>query len=209
MEINDIEGAIEGILFASGDPVAVERIASVMGIEQKLVADVAGRMSDRYGFERRGVRIVRIEDSLQMCSSPEYADIIRLTLESGRQPRLSQTALEVLAVVAYFQPTTRAYIEQVRGVDSSYTVSLLQNRGLIEPVGRLDAPGRPITYGTTSGFLRTFGVASLGELPELPGVPDEGEQMSIINAISAYREAAGAEQDARAEETAAADGETG
>jgi segregation and condensation protein B len=212
MEISDIEGAIEGILFASGDPVAVERIASVMGIEQKLVADVAGRMSDRYGFERRGVRIVRIEDSLQMCSSPEYADIIRLTLESGKQPRLSQTALEVLAVVAYFQPTTRAYIEQVRGVDSSYTVSLLQNRGLIEPVGRLDAPGRPITYGTTAGFLRTFGVVSLDELPELPGVPDEGEQMSIINAISAYREAAQAAEDGQAaqtEETVAADGETG
>jgi segregation and condensation protein B len=186
MDIKDIEGAIEGILFASGEPVAIERIASVMGVDKPLIVDVARRMGDRYGFERRGLRLVRLDDSLQLCSSPEYADIIRLTLESGRQPRLSPPALEALAVVAYFQPVTKAYIDHVRGVDSSYTVSLLQTRGLIEPVGRLDAPGRPITYGTTSAFLRTFGITSVAELPELPGIADDGEQTKLIDAISAY-----------------------
>jgi segregation and condensation protein B len=185
VETHDIESAVEGILFASGDPVPVERIASAIGVERRLIADAAESMGDRYSFERRGIRLVRIEDSLQLCSSPEYADIIRLALESGKQPRLSQTALEVLAIIAYFQPATRAYIEQVRGVDSSYTVSLLQSRGLIAPVGRLDAPGRPITYGTTAGFLRTFGVESLDDLPDLPGVPDEGGQSSVPGAIDA------------------------
>jgi segregation and condensation protein B len=185
MEIRDIESAVEGILFASGDPIAIERIASVIGVEQSVIADISGRMGDRYSYERRGLRIVRIGESLQMCSSPEYADIIRLTLETGRQPRLSSPSLETLAVVAYFQPVTKAYIEQVRGVDSSYTISALLGRRFIEPVGRLDAPGRPITYGTTADFLRTFGIKDIGELPELPGVEDSGEQMSILSAIGA------------------------
>ncbi|MDR2665607.1 MAG: SMC-Scp complex subunit ScpB [Oscillospiraceae bacterium] len=193
MEIRDIESAIEGILFASGDPVSIERIALVLGVEHSAVSDISGRMGDRYSYERRGMRIVRVGDCLQMCSSPEYADIIRLALETGRQPRLSAPSLETLAVVAYFQPVTKAYIEQVRGVDSSYTISALLGRGFIEPVGRLDAPGRPITYGTTAIFLRTFGIASLDELPELPGVEESGEQMSIMGAIGAI----GAEREAK------------
>ncbi|MDR1588661.1 MAG: SMC-Scp complex subunit ScpB [Oscillospiraceae bacterium] len=191
MEIRDIESAIEGILFASGEPVKIGRLASVIGVEPSLIADVSARMSDGYSFERRGLRLVRLEDSLQLCSSPELSDIIRLALESGRQPRLSQAALEVLAVVAYFQPVTRAYIEQVRGVDSSYTVSVLHNRGLIEPVGRLEAPGRPATYGTTAAFLRTFGVTSVDELPELPDTEEDGEQLGILEAIGALKASAG------------------
>jgi segregation and condensation protein B len=193
MEIRDIEGAVEGILFASGDPIAIERIASVLGVEQSVISDIGGRLSDRYSYERRGLRIVRVGESLQMCSSPEYADIIRLALETGRQPRLTAASLETLAIVAYFQPVTKAYIEQVRGVDSSYTISALLGRRFIEPVGRLDAPGRPITYGTTADFLRTFGIATLDELPDLPGVEDSGEQMSILNAIGALSADGGAE----------------
>jgi segregation and condensation protein B len=190
MEIRDIEGAIEGILFASGEPVSIDRIASALGVEQELIADVGLRMGDRYGFDRRGLRVVRIGNSLQMCSSPEYADIIRLTLESGRQPRLSNPALEALAVVAYFQPVTRAHIDGVRGVDSAHTVALLLSRGLIEPVGRLDAPGRPITYGTTPGFLRTFGITALSELPDLPDVEASGDQTGLMSAIDALNAAA-------------------
>ncbi|MDR2358039.1 MAG: SMC-Scp complex subunit ScpB [Oscillospiraceae bacterium] len=200
MEISKIESAIEGILFASGEPVKIGRLASVIGVEQSLIADVAARLGDSYSLGGRGLRIVRLEDSLQMCSSPEFADIIQLALESGRQPRLSQSALEVLAVVAYFQPVTKAYIEQVRGVDSSYTVSVLQNRGLIESVGRLDAPGRPMTYGTTSTFLRTFGITSVDELPVLPEPEDESEQLGILDAINALR------TDEDAEETPPPDG---
>jgi segregation and condensation protein B len=168
MEIHDIECAIEGILFASGEPVSIGRIAAVLGIDAGLAADVAARLTDRYSFDRRGIRIVRLENALQMCSAPEYADVIQLALELRKPPQLSQPAMEVLAIIAYFQPVTRTYIEQVRGVDSSYTVNLLVNRGLVEPCGKLDVPGRPTLFKTTSSFLRTFGLSSLAELPELP-----------------------------------------
>jgi len=127
---------------------------------------------------------VKLEDSLQLCSSPEFADYIRLALETRKPPQLSPPALEVLAITAYFQPVTRAYIEQIRGVDSVYTLGLLMERGLIESCGRLAAPGRPMLYKTTHAFLRTFGIESTGELPELPNVEATGDDReSIKNAI--------------------------
>ena len=113
------------------------------------------------------------------CSAPEYADVIRQALESRKPPKLSQPALEVLAIVAYFQPVTRAYVEQVRGVDSSYTVGLLLERGLICEAGRLNVPGRPMQFRTTKDFLRAFGLSSLEELPELPSSTQEGVQMTL------------------------------
>ena len=116
MEIRDIEGALEGILFASGEPVAINRIAGVLAVDAEIIVDVATRLADKYSFERRGIRLIRIDDSLQLCSSPEYADYIRMALETRKPPQLTQPALEVLAVVAYFQPVTRAYIDQVRGI---------------------------------------------------------------------------------------------
>ena len=190
MELRDIEGALEGILFASGEPVKEERIAAVLGVDRKLIADTAARLADQYAYERRGIRIVRMEDSLQMCSSPEYADTIRMALETRKPPQLSQPALEVLAIVAYYQPVTRVYVEQVRGVDSSYTVNLLQERGLIEPCGRLAVPGRPVLYRTTSAFLRTFGIESLQELPELPESSEDADgQLKLQNAITALQTA--------------------
>ena len=118
------------------------------------------------------MRILRLEDKVQMCSAPEYASFISKTLEQRKPPVLSQPALETLAVVAYFQPVTRAYIEQVRGVDSSYTVGVLNERGLIEECGRLEVPGRPVLFRTTDVFLRTMGISSLDELPELPDMTD-------------------------------------
>ena len=168
MEIRDIESILEGILFASGEPVAVSRIALCLGVDETAVSEAAEMLCDRLIFDRRGIRLVFLDKSIQLCSSPEFADIIRLTLETRRQPQLSQQALEVLAIVAYFQPVTKTYIEQVRGVDSAYTVSVLQERGLIESCGRLSVPGRPLLFKTTSAFLRTFGIKSLDELPELP-----------------------------------------
>jgi len=189
MDIHEIEAAIEGILFASGEAVSIDRIATVLAVERDDIADAAARLADRYAYERRGVRIVRMDDCLQMCSAPELADVIRTALETRKPPKLSPTALEVLAIVAYFQPVTRAYIEQVRGVDSSYTVGVLTERGLIEPAGRLAVPGRPVLYKTTLDFLRTFGVASLSELPELPESDTEIEgQLKIQNAIDALQE---------------------
>ena len=126
----------------------------------------------------RGIRIVRMDASYQMCSAPEYAPYIRKTLEGRKPPRLSQPALEVLAIIAYYQPVTRAYVDQIRGVDSAYTVGLLLERELIEESGRLAVPGRPILYRTTKNFLRSFGMSSLEELPPLPDGSQEGGQMT-------------------------------
>jgi len=184
MESHEVEAAIEAILFVSGEPVKISRIASVLGVAENEIELAADRLRDNYSFVRRGIRLVRLEDTLQLCSSPEYADYIRRALETRKPPQLSQPALEVLSIIAYFGPVTRAYIEQVRGVDSSYTVGLLQERDLIEACGRLAAPGRPILYRTTHGFLRTFGLESLKELPELPHVESSStEKEGIQNAI--------------------------
>ena len=173
MEIKDIESALEGILFAAGEPVGVERLCLALELDRKTVDTAVRRLADRYSYERRGIRILQLDTAYQMCSAPEYADQIRRAIETRKPPQLSQPALEVLAVIAYFQPTTRAYVDQIRGVDSSYTVGLLLERNLIEECGRLAVPGRPILYRTTKDFLRCFSLNSLEELPELPGVSPE------------------------------------
>ncbi|MCF0137839.1 MAG: SMC-Scp complex subunit ScpB [Oscillospiraceae bacterium] len=170
MDIQNIKSSIEAILFASGEPVPAARISLVLEISEELVFSAAKELSDEYSFNRRGIRLLRLDRSLQLCSAPEYAPVISKTLEQRKPPMLSQPALETLAVVAYFQPVTRAYIDQVRGVDSSYTVSVLLEKGLIERCGRLDVPGRPSLLRTTDVFLRTMGVSSLDELPELPDI---------------------------------------
>lgn len=179
MEIKELESAIEGILFAAGDPVGVERLCLALEIDRAAADAVCQRLADRYSYERRGIRLVRLESSYQMCSAPEYADYIRRAFESRRPARLSQSALEVLAIIAYYQPVTRAYVDQVRGVDSSYTVGLLLERDLIEECGRLPAPGRPILYRTTRNFLRSFSLNSLDELPELPNPSPEDGQLTF------------------------------
>ena len=179
MELKEMEAALEAILFAAGEPVGVERLCLSLESDRPTVDAVAQRLIDRYSYERRGVRLLRLDASYQMCSAPEYAEYVRKTLESRRPARLSQPALEALAVIAYYQPVTRAYVDQVRGVDSSYTVGLLLERGLIEESGRLAVPGRPILYRTTKAFLRSFGLSSLEELPELPQSGREGEQMTL------------------------------
>ena len=179
MELKQLQAAIEGILFAAGDPVPVERICLALEQDRDTVNSVCQNLADEYRHDRRGIRLVRLENSWQMCSAPEYADVIRQALESRKPPKLSQPALEVLAIVAYFQPVTRAYVEQVRGVDSSYTVGLLLERGLICEAGRLNVPGRPMQFRTTKDFLRAFGLSSLEELPELPSSTQEGVQMTL------------------------------
>ena len=191
MEIGELESVVESILFVSGEPVKTARIAAVLNISEFDVEAAANRMRDRYSFERRGIRLVKLDDTLQLCSSPEFADYIRLALETRKKPQLSQPALEVLAIVAYFQPVTRAYVEQIRGIESSYTIGVLLDRGLIESCGRLAAPGRPMLYGTTHVFLRTFGLESLSELPELPHVePGEDGREGIQSAIAELQQAA-------------------
>jgi len=164
----DIMSAIEAILFAAGESVPVARLSLVLGIDESEVLSFAQQLQDKYSYEQRGMRILRLDDKLQMCSAPEYAPFITKALEQRKPPMLSQPALETLAVVAYFQPVTRAYIDQVRGVDSSYTVGVLAERGLIERCGKLDVPGRPSLFRTTDVFLRTMGISDLAQLPALP-----------------------------------------
>ncbi len=168
---HELDAILESILFAAGDPVSLERLAAVTGAEEEEILAAALRLRDGYAYERRGVRLLQLEDSLQLCSAPENGEYVRRALETRKPPKLSAAAMEVLTLVAYFQPVTRTYIEQIRGVDSSYTVGLLTERELIEPCGRLDVPGRPVLYRTTAGFLRAFGLKSLEELPELEELP--------------------------------------
>lgn len=164
----NISSAIEAILFASGDSVPIARLSLILEASEGEIEYAAAALNEQYENEERGIRLLKLDDSLQLCSAPEYAAYITKALEQRTPPRLSQSALEALAIVAYFQPVTRAYIDQVRGVDSSYTVSVLQQRGLIAPCGKLDAPGRPAVFATTDVFLRTMGISSLSELPTLP-----------------------------------------
>lgn len=164
----DISSAIEAILFAAGDSVPIARLSLILEVYEGEIENAASALAEKYIAEGRGIRILKLGDKLQMCSAPEYASYITKTLEQRKPPMLSQSALETLAVVAYFQPVTRAYIDQVRGVDSSYTVGVLTQRGLIEPCGKLDVPGRPAVLKTTDVFLRTMGISELSELPPLP-----------------------------------------
>ena len=175
MDIREIESAVEGILFASGEPVQLDRICVALEIDRPTAEQVLQKLMDYYAYERRGIRLLNIEDSWQLCSAPDYADIIRRAFEIRKPAKLSQPALEVLTIIAYYQPATRAYVDQIRGVDSSYTMGLLLERGLIEECGRLQVPGRPRQYRTTKRFLRAFHLTSLEELPELPDLGGEGQ----------------------------------
>ncbi len=197
MELKELESAIEGILFAAGDPVPTERICVTLGQDRDTVDSVCQSLAGRYSYERRGIRIVRLESSWQMCSAPEQAPWIRKALEGRKPAKLSQPALEVLSIVAYFQPVTRAYIEQIRGVDSSYTVGLLLERELICEAGRLNVPGRPMQFRTTKTFLRSFGLTSLEDLPELSSAGQEGDQitMELESAIQRLRSAEEEQED--------------
>ena len=174
-EMKEIEAAVEGILFASGEPVAVDSICVALDMDRPTVELVLQRLQDYYSYERRGIRLLKMEDSYQLCSAPEYGDQIRKAFEIRKPAKLSQPALEVLTIIAYYQPTTRAYVDQIRGVDSSYTVGLLLDRHLIEECGRLQVPGRPRLYRTTQSFLRAFHLNSLEDLPQMPGLEADGQ----------------------------------
>ena len=175
MEMKGMEAAIEGILFASGEPVHVDRICVALELDRPTAEQVLQKLMDHYAYERRGIRLLHIEDSWQLCSAPDYAEYIRKAFELRKPAKLSQPALEVLTIIAYYQPTTRAFVDQIRGVDSAYTMGLLQERKLIEECGRLQVPGRPHLYRTTKQFLRAFHLTSLEDLPEMPDLGGEGQ----------------------------------
>lgn len=175
LDMREIESAVEGILFASGDPIQADRICMALEMDRQTVELVLQKLMDYYAYERRGIRLIRMEDSWQLCSAPDYADLIRKAFEIRKPAKLSQPALEVLTIIAYYQPTTRASVDQIRGVDSSYTMGLLLQRKLIEECGRLQVPGRPHQYRTTKNFLRAFHLNSLSDLPELPDLEGDGQ----------------------------------
>ncbi len=162
--VQNIEQAIEAILFAAGYPMSYEKLSAVIGLPQHDLRNLISHMAQSYAD--RGLQLLMYPDTCQLCTKEIFAPYIREALGIKRGGNLSNSSLEVLAVVAYNQPVTRSYVDTIRGVDSSYAVTSLLDKGLIEAVGRLDAPGRPMLYGTTEKFLRVFGLSSLAELPE-------------------------------------------
>ena len=170
MERIELQRAIEAILFASGERMEIARLAAALETDPDEVVTAADELADRYAFERRGIRILKLEAGYQMVSSGEMADYVTNALETRKPPKLSASQLEALTIIAYYQPATKAMVEQIRGVDSSYSISALLNKHLIEEAGRLNVPGRPIQYKTTPDFLRTFGLSALEELPPIEKV---------------------------------------
>ena len=187
MEQKELQRAIEAILFAAGERVEASRLAMALETDETEIMQAADGLADALAFDRRGIRIIRLEKGYQMVSSGEMADYVTKALETRKPPKLSASQLEALTIIAYYQPATKAMVEQIRGVDSAYSVAALLNKKLIEEAGRLNVPGRPIQYRTTPDFLRTFGLSSLEELPpiekitfgepvELPQQPQSGEE---------------------------------
>lgn len=191
MEQTELQRTIEAILFAAGERVEIGRLAMVLETDEADIEDAADALAGTLSFERRGIRIIKLEKGYQMVSSGEMADYVTKALETRKPPKLSSSQLETLTIVAYYQPATKAMVEQIRGVDSSYSVAALLNKKLIEESGRLNVPGRPILYRTTPDFLRTFGLQSLEELPPIEkinfGEPTE-EQMTMEQAAAAAEE---------------------
>ena len=181
MEENDLQRAIMAILFAAGEPVDVGRMALTLERDEDEIHREAKALMDRLAYNRSGIRMVRLENAYQLCSAPDQAEYVTRTLETRKPPKLSPSQLETLTVIAYYQPATKAYVEQIRGVDSAYSVSALLTKKLIRECGRLNVPGRPILYETTPDFLRVFGLQSLDELPEIERVDlhEKKEQLAL------------------------------
>lgn len=185
MTVQEIKSAIQSLLFASGNPLSVMQIAEILNTENKTVKNVIEEYAVELEEQKSGIRIIKLEDKYQFTTSPDNAVFVKSLLDNRRNPMLSQAAMEVLSITAYNQPVTRAYIEQVRGVDCAAVLHNLIDKELIEEKGKLDAPGRPLLYGTTSNFLRVFGITSLADMPELPEIknqdPRQGELIPSDN----------------------------
>ena len=170
MEQNDLQRALMAVLFAAGEPVAASRLAESLQVDESEIHRECEALISALSYHRSGIRIVKLEDAYQMCSSSEMAEYVTKTLETRKPPKLSPSQLETLTVIAYYQPATKAYVETIRGVDSAYSVSALLTKKLIRECGRLNVPGRPILYETTPDFLRVFGLESLADLPDIEKV---------------------------------------
>lgn len=176
MTFKQMQSAAEAVLFAAGEPLEIERLAEALEIDVENAESLIVTLSDAYEERESGLQIVKMGDKYQICTRKEYSDMIRKVLELKRNAPLSAAAFEVLAVIAYNQPITKAYIEQVRGVDCSGVISTLCQKGLIEEVGRLELPGRPLIYGTTAEFLKCFCISSLDDLPDVPELNEKADE---------------------------------
>ena len=181
--LNELECALEAVLFASGDSLSEGKLCAVLQTEKQALRTAAQNLSDYYDFNRRGLKLLRLDDRYQLASRADYAQMVRSALETRKPQNLTPAALEVLAIVAYKQPVTKIYIEQVRGVDSTYTLSRLVDKGLVEDCGRLDVPGRPILYQTTEVFLRSFGLSSVNQLPALESFGEQDPQQMTLSEL--------------------------
>ncbi len=177
MSNKELMPLLEAVLFAMGEPIEIERLCVALELDEIVVKDVLDRLQEKYEDDSFGICLLRLENKYQICTKKQYADKIRAVIEVKKNAPLSQAAFEVLAIIAYNQPVTKAFVESIRGVDCSAVISNLCGKSLIEEKGRLDLPGRPLIYGTTPEFLRCFCISSLDELPELPDAaeykPDE------------------------------------
>lgn len=195
--MNKLKASIEAVLFAYAEPMPLQRLAEVLGAEAPLVEKLLWTLRDELRGEEHGIQLIQLEGAWQLATKSEFGDAVKAALDTRRNVPLSPAALEVLAIIAYNQPVSRSFIEQVRGVDSSSTVATLVQKGLIEEAGRLDLPGRPIAFSTTDAFLRTFGIASLSELPPLheEGMgEDEAGLYALPDADVAFDTEEGAEE---------------
>ena len=192
-QLKNIEGAIEAILYAAGYPVKYTKIAEVLGLDLRNTKKLIENMAKDFNSDKskRGINLLIFDETCQFCTKEQYAPYIREALGIRRGGNLSASSMEVLAIVAYNQPITRTFVDQVRGVDSSYAMNSLIDKGLIEACGRLDAPGRPMLYVTTEKFLRVFGIQSLSELPATETMLPPKEEVPIIAEENSVDEDAG------------------
>ena len=195
MNNKEIVSALEAVLFASGDPIGIERLSQVFDVKPEQVEKAAEKLKARLIENMSGVELLRLDNCYQLATKTDYAEYIKKAFDLKRRTPLSSAAFEVLSVIAYNQPVTRSFIEQVRGVDCSGVITTLLEKELIEERGRLELPGRPLLYGTTKNFLRCFGLSDLSDLPPLPkeqnAVNDVGEQLEISQELNSQADTSG------------------
>lgn len=184
MNLKDLQARLEAVLFAAGEPIEVSKLSECLEIDEETLKEVTEHLSAQLEERNSGLCILRLDSKYQLCTKTKYADSVRRVLEIRKNTPLSNAAFEVLAIVAYNQPVTKSFVEQIRGVDCSGVMASLCQKNLIEEKGRLDLPGRPLLYGTTHEFLKCFCISSLEELPSLPENEEAETQMSMEEAVS-------------------------
>ena len=185
MTIEKMESVIEAILFSVGEAVSLESIAEAVGEPLILIEEAARKLEQRYESDESGLLLIRIEDSLQLCTKPSLYEYLIDLVQAPKKEKLTDALLETLSIIAYQQPVTRMQIDHIRGVNSSHSIDKLIEYNFVQEVGRLNAPGRPLLFGTTEEFLRSFGVKSLSDLPRLTAEKEEGFREEAISEADA------------------------